>query len=209
MRGKTRLPFTKASSPENKLRDPHINIAITKLNGLKDKDFPLKDRFDKLEPILDNFEKEILVLCKVLYCLDYKKEMFLHLGVIVESKLNSIIKTYQVNNWRTPSAYIDSTTQNVQFNKFLKEKALSGKADDVSRFNLFNHVETSDQIKHKIQSFRFLRNYGGHSKSLNEFLDSVIASQPDCDNEIDDAIKLIHTVRIALQTLLANPPGLI
>jgi hypothetical protein len=209
MRGKTRLPFTKASSPETKIKDIAVIQASTKLHGLKEKDFPLKQKFDRLEPILDAGEKNTLILCKLLYCLDYKREMFLHLGVIVESTLNKVISTYQVNNWRTPSAFIDAANQAIQFNKFRKEKALSGKADDISRFNLFNHLDTSDQIKHKIQSFRFLRNYGGHSKSVNEFLDLVIDSQPDCDDEIDEAFKLINSIHIAHRILLTNAPPVI
>jgi hypothetical protein len=123
--------------------------------------------------------------------------------------VNSVIYLYKAERWRTPLQYANETAMLIQFDQFVKKKALSEKADFISAFNIFNNTDVSDQMKHKIQAFRFLRNYGGHSKSVNEYLETVIDSQPDCDNEIDSAFKLIRQIDIASSNLLINPPAIV
>lgn len=205
VQGRKREPNTKAFSNELNLNDPDIELFKKKLASVKVKDFKLKEKFDGAEKTLDSNDKKKLKLCKLLYCIGYKKEMFLQLGIIIESRLNSIVDLYITNKWQTPLNY-NSNSIAFKLEEFQKKKALGEKADLINHYNLFNNSDTSEQLKHQIQGFRFLRNYGGHSKSVNEFLDTVIESEPDCNNEIEAAIKLIMNINVAIKILIKNPP---
>ena len=203
--GKKRRGFTKSSDSNLELKDTDLDRYKSELNSLKNADFAIKDDFEKIKDYLNQEEKRILKLCKLLYCIQYKKEMFLHLGAIIESKLNTIINLYQSENWRTPLAFTDKDSQNAQFASFIDKKSLDGKANDISRFNLFNNQPSSDIIKARIKSFRFLRNYGGHSKSVNEFLNIIVLNH--ADDEIRLAFTLIKLIKKGTEELKTTPPS--
>ena len=206
MRGQKRKPFSKTSNPLSRLSDSDIKKSVTLLSSLQNKHFPQHRKWLEIEKVLSIAEANTLKLCKLLYCIGYRKEMFLHMGTVLESRINAIVLLYTTNNWRTPSTYVDQASQTIKFEQFVQKKTLSEKADLIVNYNLFNNMEVSDQIRHKIQAFRFLRNYGGHSKNVNQFLQLVVDNQPDCDLEIEDTFSLIKSITLALAALQSTPP---
>jgi len=203
------MPGEPAASKKDKLNDTAINDYIDKLVSLLKVDVPIIEQFKIIERLLPADAIPTVNLCKLLYCTGHKKEMFLHLGVLVESFLNSLVDLYKTKRWRTPLGFIDAVNQNIQFDGFLKNKTISDKANDISRWNLINNQDASDQIKYRLQAFRFLRNYGGHSKSVNEFFQTVIDCNPACDDEIDQAFKILKQLEIAKSLLVSTPPPII
>jgi len=206
---KKRTPYSKTINPKDILDDRDINDYKRSMSSLKNEDFKIKIEFDKVKDILDSKELKLLKLSKLLYCCGHKKDLFLYLGIIIESKLNLIVQTYLSNRWQPSRGYINELALNNRFNDFIIKFSLSEKANDISTYDLFNNHDISDQIKHKLQAFRFLRNYGGHAKGVNHFLESVIDSQPECDNEITDALRLLLQIELAYKTLLSSPPSII
>jgi hypothetical protein len=194
--------------PDALLTDETIDHYKSILSNLKKQDFSLKKEIDEIRGSLSVEEQKNLNLSKLLYCTGHRKEMFLYLGIIIESKLNSVGNAYKNNRWQTPKLFINENTQNAILGKFIAS-AIAGKADNISSYDLFNNTDTSDKIKHKLHSFRFLRNYGGHSSSVSDFLDTVITSQPECDDEIKDGFQIMRQIKIAHEILLNNPPPLL
>jgi|GEM_PF-5901699 len=192
------------------LNDSFINESIKKLNELQNKDFTLKDDFAIIEQILKPEEKQILNLIKLLYCIDFKKEIFLFLGIILESQINNIFADYVANNWQVPQSqnyFPNKIALERNFKDIIIKKSLSEKADQVQRFNIFNDTETSKTIQANIQSLSILRNYGGHNKPLNEFLEHLTI---DClDDEIKKVFSLLRDIKKAMEILHKNPPSTI
>lgn len=206
---KKRRPFSKVDSRFSRLKDPDIQELIIKLENLRKSDFLVAEDFESLKPILNDLSIEKLKLCKFLYCVGYKKELFLHLGIILESYLNSIVNLYIVEDWQPVLNFTNKTALDKNFEEFINIKSLSEKANTISRFNLFNNVDASERIKNKIQAFRVLRNYGGHSKSLNSFLDSILLEKEDMDREVIDVFSLLREIDKAVCFLKSNPPSVI
>lgn len=206
---KKRRPFSKVDSKFARLKDHDIQALISKLENLRKSDFSIGSEFESLKSILNDSDIEKLKLCKLLYCAGYKKELFLHLGIIIESTLNSIVCLYLKENWQPVLNFVNKTALDKNFEEFINIKSLSEKANIISRMNLFNDIDASDRIKNKIQAFRVLRNYGGHSKSLSIFLESILLEKDDIDREVNEAFNILREIDKALRFLKTNPPNII
>jgi hypothetical protein len=202
-----RTPLTKTVIKNAVLEDLDIDNYKRIINSLKNENFLLKDSFENIKLILNPTEVGLINLCKLLYCTNHKKQIFLYLGIIIESKLNLVAEAYISNRWRSPRNFSTEIALDRRLKEFRTKFSLSEKANDISSYDLYNHFDTSDYLKNKLQAFKFLRNYGGHAKSVNEFLETIIETQ--ADEEITDAFRLLNEMHIAYQKLLGNPPPLL
>ncbi|WKN43387.1 hypothetical protein [Tunicatimonas pelagia] len=207
MRGEKRKSGSKVSYPEKRIDDTDLNYFNDKIGSLMETDFPLHHKFEEIKSYVGAKDIEKIKLCKLLYCTEYKKEVFLQLGIIIESMLNSIIEVYETENWKTPSSFNNPTAQERNFKDFKNKKSLNDKASYIDSHNIFNDQSTSENVKLKIQSMRNLRNYGGHAKNNNDFLESIMLD--NVDDEIEQVFNLIRNIKTAKEILISSPPELI
>lgn len=186
--------------------DQDITDLITELEDKNKRNYKEKKLFDDLSSHIDADEIKYFRLAKLCLFLGYKRELFLYLGIIVESKLNGVLQEYIANNWQTPARYTDKPTRDSTFQHFRDRDSLDGKATKLEALDLFNDVKTSRRIKAQIQSLTLLRNFGGHP-ALHDFSDHLI--EKNFEKEFADACALINAILAAKSCLISNPPPVI
>jgi hypothetical protein len=199
-----REPFTRHISPSALLDDLVISEIKSKLNNLKEVDFPIKTNLDLLIPILDNPElMDSFQLIKLLYCLGYKRQSYLFLGVIIENLLNKTAKLYIDNGVQMINPANSNT---INFNdvqeKFIN-KPLCDKLGIIIGYNLFQDTRASEYIYNGIKGLSVFRNYGGHS-GKNEFINACLENTDLTDEDIKQCILLILKINEAHNALVTR-----
>ena len=183
-------------SLKSRLYDAVLNEFSKKIENLKQTDFILKKNFDEIEKVLEtSIQKETLKLCRFLYCMKYYKEMFLHIGVIIESLINSIAEMYLDTSTNLPNFSGTEESKEIFLKRFI-DKNLSDKANDLEKVKMLG--QASSLIKPKIHSLRILRNFGGHdsgSTGIIKFFQNISnIIEKFHDDELNSVFLLIKEI---------------
>lgn len=150
-----------------------------------------------INSISDSKVKDMLMLGKIVYCMEYQPYIFLFIGIAIEKLLNNVAQLYIDNGW--------PCFKNLDYNKKIIDTPLGIKQSTIISYNLFNDNSANTMISSELQAITPLRNFGSHDK-YSLFLNMFFSEISNIDDEIKRSISLMKKILIATDALIKNPP---
>lgn len=185
--------------------DLEIEKSICILDGLTCEQFKFSNDLNEFKNTLKNnrYSKQIFIcldIFKLLYCLDYKEQMFLYLGIVVEFLLNDIADAYNDKNI-IPANTLGN--RDPKFYETFTKATLASKAGILSNVDLLGDNDTTNSISSLIRSVTPFRNLGGHAKD-NLFFNIYLDKMENVDSQVVIVMNLIRQLIAAKEVVIIN-----